>query len=155
MKTLTILFLTVLAVAVNKCSSSDTKALKEELVIEYEAKTRGSQSKVIIKNDSLVVMEEGIKQGVFYHKLSDKDWNSLVKEIQKIDKNKIKDFEAPTSRRAVDASRTAQIRVLHKEEVYESNLFDEGTPPTELKTLVDKVADLYINSKKKNQKNDD
>ncbi len=148
MKTLTIILLTVLATSINKCSSSDTKALKQDLVIEYDAKTRGSQSKVIIKNDSLIVMEQGRKEGVFYHKLSEKDWNSLIKEVQKIDKDKVKTYKAPTNKRTVDASRTAQIRVLHKEDVYESNVFDEGNPPTELKALVDKVAGLYFNSKK-------
>lgn len=150
MKTLTIILLTILATSINKCSSSETKALKQDLVIEYDAKTRGSQSKVIIKNDSLIVMEEGLKQGIFYHKLSDKDWESLIKEVQKIDRAKIKTFKAPSEKRAADAARTAQIRVLHKDDVYESNLFDEGTPPLELKTLVDKVTDLYMNSKKNN-----
>lgn len=154
MKILTIILCTFLAITANKCSSSDTKALSEELIIEYDAKTRGSQSKVIIKNDSLIVMEEGIKQGVFYYQLSDTDWNSLVKEVQKIDKSKIKTFKAPTNKRTVDASRTAQIRVLHQSDIYESNLFDEGTPPTDLKTLVDKVVELYMNSKKKEAKND-
>ena len=150
MKTLTIILLTILATSINKCSSSETKTLKQDLVIEYDAKTRGSQSKVIIKNDSLIVMEEGLKQGIFYYKLSDKDWESLIKEVQKIDRAKIKTFKAPSEKRAADAARTAQIRVLHKDDVYESNLFDEGTPPVELKTLVDKVADLYMNSKKNN-----
>ena len=148
MKALTIILLTVLATSINKCSSSDTKALKQELVIEYDAQTRGSQSKVIIKNDSLIIAEQGRKEGVFYYKLSDEDWNSLIKEVQKIDRDKIKTFKAPTNKRAVDAARTAQIRVLHKEDLYESNLFDEGNPPTELKALVNKVAGLYINSKK-------
>lgn len=149
MKALTIILLTVLATSINKCSSSDAKALKQELVIEYDAKTRGSQSKVIIKNDSLIVMEQGRNEGVFYHKLSEKDWNSLIKEVQKIDRDKIKTFKAPTNKRTVDAARIAQIRVLHKDDIYESNQFDEGAPPTELKTLVDKVAGLYMNSKKK------
>lgn len=148
MKSLAIILLTVLATAVNKCSSSDTKALKQELVIEYDASTRGSQSKVIIKNDSLIVMEEGKTQGVYYHKLSDQDWNALVKEIQKIDRNKISTYKAPTNKRASDAARTAQIRVLQKENVYESNLFDEGHPPSEIKAFVEKVTNLYINSKK-------
>lgn len=149
MKTLTLILFTVLTVIVNKCSSSDTKTLREELIIEYDAKTRGSQSKVIIKNDSLVVMEEGKQQGVFYYSLSDKEWNSLIKEIQKIDRTQIKNFKAPTNKRAVDATRTAQIRVLHNENIYESNLFDEGAPPAELKPLVDKVVGLYMNVKKK------
>lgn len=155
MKTLTIIVCTILAITVNKCSSSGVKALSEELVIEYEAKTRGSQSKVIVKNDSLVVMEEGFKQGVFYYRLSDKDWNSLIKEVQKIDRSKINTFKAPTNKRAVDASRTAQIKVLHNKDIYESALFDEGTPPTELKSLVDKIVELYRNSKQKEIKNDD
>jgi hypothetical protein len=148
MKSLAIILLTVLATAVNKCSSSDTKTLKKELVIEYDASTRGSQSKVIIKNDSLIVMEEGRTQGVYYHKLSNQDWNALVKEIQKIDRDKISTYKAPTNKRASDAARTSQIRVLHKENVYESNLFDEGHPPSEIKAFVEKVTNLYINSKK-------
>src|SRR5690554_7763273 len=90
MKTLTTILLTLVAVAINKCSSSDTKELKENLAIEYQASTRGSQSKIIIKNDSLVVMEEGRNESVSYYPLSNKDWNALVKEVQKIDKDKVK-----------------------------------------------------------------
>jgi hypothetical protein len=151
MKSLTFLFLTVLAVSINKCSSSDAKALKKDLIIEYDAQTRGSQSKVIVKNDSLVVMEEGRKQGVFYYKLSDKEWNSIVKEVQKIDKQKVKSYNAPTNNRASDKARTAQFRVIYKDEIHESNLFDEGNPPAELKVLVDKVADLYKNHNNRNK----
>lgn len=155
MKAITILLLTVLATSINKCSSSDTKALKQDLVIEYDAQTRGSQSKVIVKNDSLIVMEQGRKEGVFYYKLSEKDWNAIVTEVQKINKDKVKTYKAPTNKRAVDAARTTQVRVIYKDDVYESDLFDEGNPPKEIKAFVDKIAGLYNNSKKKENKNDD
>jgi len=150
MRTLTILLLTILATSINKCSSSDAKALKEDLVIEYDAQTRGSFSKIIIKNDSLVVMEKTLSKGevINYYPLSDKDWKLLVKEVQKIDKNKIKSFEAPTSKRAVDAARATKTRVIYKQEVYESNEFDEGAPPKEIKNLVDTIVSLYANTKK-------
>src|SRR5690606_31757669 len=116
MRTLTILLLTILATSINKCSSSDAEALKEDLVIEYDAQTRGSFSKVIIKNDSLVVIEKTLTKGeaINYYPLSDKDWKSLVKEVQKIDKNKIKSFEAPTAKRSADAARATRARVIYK-----------------------------------------
>lgn len=148
MKTLTTILLTFIAIAINKCSSSETKGLKENLAIEYQASTRGSQSKVIIKNDSLVVMEEGLNQSVNYYPLSNKDWNTLVKEVQKIDREKVKDYKAPTNKRAVDAARTTQVKVIYNGEVYESDLFDEGNPPKEIRAFVDKVAKLYLNTKK-------
>ncbi len=148
MKTLTTILLTLVAVAINKCSSSDTKELKENLAIEYQASTRGSQSKIIIKNDSLVVMEEGRNESVSYYPLSNKDWNALVKEVQKIDKDKVKTYKAPSNKRAVDAARTAQIKVVYNGEAYESDLFDEGNPPREIKAFVDKVANLYLKTQK-------
>lgn len=148
MKTLTTILLTLMAVAINKCSSSDTKELKENLAIEYQASTRGSQSKLIIKNDSLVVIEEGRKESINYYPLSNKDWNALVKEVQEIDKEKVKTYKAPSNKRAVDAARTAQIKVVYNGEVYESDLFDEGNPPREIKTFVDKVANLYLKTQK-------
>lgn len=148
MKTLTMILFTVLAVTVNKCSS-DSKELKENLVIEYEAKTRGSFSKVIIKNDSIVVMEEGRNESVNYYPLAKKDWDMLVKQIKGIDKEKIKNYKAPTSKRFTDAARAASVRVVYKNEIYQSEEFDEGTPPKELKTFVDKVASLYMKNKTK------
>lgn len=150
MKTITILLLTVFAVSINRCSSSDAKALKEDLVFEYDAQTRGSFSKVIIKNDSLVVMEKSLTKGetINYYPLTDKDWKSLVKEVQKIDRNKIKSYEAPTAKRNTDAARATKTRVIYKQEVYESNEFDEGAPPKEIKNLVDKIVSLYANAKK-------
>src|SRR5690554_990122 len=148
MKTLTTILVTCVAVAINKCSSSDTRELKENLAIEYQASTRGSQSKLIIKNDSLIVMEEGRKESVNYYPLSNKEWNALVKEVNKIDRDKVKTYKAPTNKRATDAARTTQIKVVYKGEVYESDLFDEGHPPAEIKSLVDKVADLYLKTQK-------
>lgn len=150
MRTLTILLLTILATSINKCSSSDAKTLKEDLVIEYDAQTRGSFSKVIIKNDSLVVIEKSLTKGesIKYYPLTDKDWKSLVKEVQKIDRSKIKSFEAPTAKRNTDAARATKTRVIYKQEVYESNEFDEGVPPKEMKNLVDKIVSLYANAKK-------
>lgn len=148
MKTLTMILLTVLAVTVNKCSS-DSKELKKDLIIEYEAKTRGSFSKVIIKNDSLVVMEEGRSESVNYYPLSKKDWDILVKQIQKIDKEQIKNYKAPTSKRFSDAARAASVRVIYKNEIYQSEEFDEGTPPKEIKTFVDKITSLYMKNKTK------
>lgn len=148
MKTLTTILLTLVAVAINKCSSSDNQELKENLAIEYQASTRGSQSKLIIKNDSLIVMEEGRNESVNYYQLSNKDWNALVKEVNKIDKEKVKTYKAPTNKRATDAARTTQIKVIYKGEVYESDLFDEGNPPAEIKNLVDKVAAIYLKNQK-------
>ncbi len=148
MKTLTMILLTVLAVTVNKCSS-DSKELKKDLIIEYEAKTRGSFSKVIIKNDSLVVMEEGRSESVNYYPLSKKDWDILVKQIQEIDKEQIKNYKAPTSKRFSDAARAASVRVIYKNEIYQSEEFDEGTPPKEIKTFVDKITSLYMKNKTK------
>ncbi|MFA7445043.1 MAG: hypothetical protein WCY89_03790 [Flavobacteriaceae bacterium] len=148
MKTFTMILLTVLAATVNKCSS-DSKEMKENLVIEYEAKTRGSFSKVIIKNDSLVVMEEGRNESINYYPLSNKDWDMLVKQIQKIDKKKIKDYKAPTSKRFSDAARAASVRVIYNNETYQSEEFDEGTPPKEIKTFVDTVTGLYMKNKTK------
>jgi|SRR5690606_71773 len=149
MRTLTILLLTILATSINKCSSSDTKTLKEDLVIEYDAQTRGSFSKVIIKNDSLVVIEKSLTKGesINYYPLTDKEWKSLIKEVQKIDREKIKSFEAPTAKRNTDAARATKTRVIYKQEVYESNEFDEGAPPKEIKNLVDRIVTLYANAK--------
>lgn len=149
MRTLTILLLTILATSINKCSSSDAKALKEDLVIEYDAQTRGSFSKVIIKNDSLVVIEKSLTKGesINYYPLTDKEWKSLIKEVQKIDREKIKSFEAPTAKRNTDAARATKTRVIYKQEVYESNEFDEGAPPKEIKNLVDRIVTLYANAK--------
>lgn len=141
MKTWTILLLTFLSVTVNKCDSD--KDLKENLAIEYEARSRALQSKVIIKNDSIVVMDQGTKEGVWYYPLSKSDWNNLVKKVKQIDRTKINQYHAPSDKRAVDLARTAQIKVIYKGEVYQSHLFDEGNPPKEIKDFTDKVASFY------------
>lgn len=155
MKALTILLLVVLSTSINKCSSEELKSLKRDMVIEYEAKTRGSISKLIVRKDSLIVMEEFRNEGVYYYPLASKDWDNIVKEAQKIDPEKVKSYKAPSKKRDVDAARAAQIKVIHNDKIYDSNVFDEGNPPAELKALVDKVADLYINHKRKIIKNDD
>jgi len=97
-----------------------------------------------------VMIEKSLTKGesIDYYPLTDKEWNSLVKEVQKIDREKIKSFEAPTAKRTTDAARATKARVIYKQEVYESNEFDEGAPPKEIKSLVDKIVSLYANAKK-------
>ncbi len=100
MKALTIVLLVVLSTSINKCSSEELKSLKKDMVIEYEAKTRGSISKLIVRKDSLIVMEEFRNEGVYYYPLANKDWENIVKEAQKIDPEKVRTYKAPSKKKS-------------------------------------------------------
>ncbi|AXG73621.1 hypothetical protein DVK85_05000 [Flavobacterium arcticum] len=135
-KLLPLLVITLLFAA--GCASSALKKESEYIAFEYEAMTRGAYKKVIVKQDTVITLNSrdtapittGLKKG---------DWNKLLSALQKVDLDKISELKPPSTRSHVDAALAANLKVIRKDKTYQSNGFDHGNPPAEIKVLVEEI----------------
>ncbi|MEM8522081.1 hypothetical protein [Flavobacterium sp. PL12] len=137
MKILTLLFLTLFMG--KSCDSAKAQDM-EAVVIEYTANTRGFYQKLTVKNQILTVSKDrNSEDNAVVTKIDEANWNELVTYFKKIKLETLKDLKAPTEKRFYDGAAIANLKIRHKDKDYESNSFDHGFPPKEIKKLVDKI----------------
>ncbi|CAM3949549.1 hypothetical protein [Flavobacterium weaverense] len=137
MKILTLLFLTLFMG--KSCDSAKAQDM-EAAVIEYTANTRGFYQKITIKNQMLSVSKDrNTEDNAVVTKIDDAKWNELVTYFKEVKLETLKDLKAPTEKRFYDGAAIANLKIRHKDKVYESTSFDHGFPPKEIKKLVDKI----------------
>ncbi|HEY0045845.1 MAG TPA: hypothetical protein VGB44_03950 [Flavobacterium sp.] len=113
----------------------------ETTAIEYTANTRGFFQQIIVRDQIATISRDrdGIAKPEVI-KISDADWKSLVAAFSKVDLEQIPSLKAPSEKRAFDGAAIANIRIRHKDKLYESTAFDHNNPPAEIKELVDKIV---------------
>lgn len=120
------------------CTSSELKKEGEHISFEYEASTRGNYFKTLVKQDTVINIKG--RKGVAEQKnLPKKDWNSVLKEVEKIDPAKIETMKPPSNKRFHDGAMMAVLKIIYKEKTYQTETFDHGNPPSEIKPLVDRI----------------
>lgn len=107
--------------------------------IYYEAHTRGAYKTVTIDN-AIVSVVRTLNGTPETKELATKDRNELIMLLSKVDLNNMKNLKAPSEARAYDGALHAVLKVTEKDNVYESNFFDHGNPPTEIADFVNKVV---------------
>lgn len=114
----------------------------EILFFEYEASTRGSFKKVILRKDSTFVFDQEKETKTITEK---KDWKFLNQKIAELDLKKLELFKALSEERYSDQALSAKLLVNKNNRTYESTVFDHGNPPDEIKHIVDVLA-RYLSS---------
>jgi hypothetical protein len=108
--------------------------------LEYTANTRGFYQKITIENQMVTVSKDRSGNNkVAATKISDKDWKELVGYFENIKLDNLATLKAPTEKRFYDGAAIANLKVIYKDKTYESESFDHGYPPAEIKKLVDKI----------------
>ncbi|MDI5887012.1 MULTISPECIES: hypothetical protein [Flavobacterium] len=140
MKILSLLFLTIFLG--NGCDSAKSQDI-ETAVIEYTANTRGFYQKITVKNQMLTVSKDrdGNDKAV-PTKISDADWKELVDCFKKVELDSLSKLKAPSEKRFYDGAAIANLKITFKEKAYETNSFDHGFPPKEIKKLVNTITSL-------------
>ena len=140
MKILSLLFLTIFLG--NGCDSAKAQDI-ETAIIEYTANTRGFYQKITVKNQMLTVSKDrdGNDKAV-PTKISDADWKELVDCFKKVELDSLSKLKAPTEKRFYDGAAIANLKITFKEKAYETNSFDHGFPPKEIKKLVNTITSL-------------
>jgi hypothetical protein len=137
MKLFTILLLSVL---LGKSCSSQTKNDLKTAILEYTANTRGFYQKISVKDQMLTVSKDRSgKDEPVATKISDADWKELVGYFETINLDGLSSLKAPTEKRFYDGAAIANLKVIYKDKSYETNAFDHGYPPAEIKKIVDKI----------------
>ena len=64
--------------------------------------------------------------------------------VKEIDLEGMPDLKAPSEKRFYDGAATANLKITRNDDVYESQGFDHGEPPAQLKKLVDKLMTYVV-----------
>jgi len=130
----------LLSVFLSKSCTSQTKNDLKTAVLEYTANTRGFYQKITIENQMVTISKDrsGNDKPVAT-KISEKDWKELVGYFESLNLDSLATLKAPTEKRFHDGAAIANLKVVYKDKTYETEAFDRGVPPTEIKKLVDKI----------------
>ncbi len=127
------------------CQSSKNVSSKELISkITLEKITLGSSSKLEITKDEILnssTNRDGVSDAVAGN-ITGKDWNEINKLAGKLDLSQIDQWEGPTQARFYDGAKATTIAIEANGQIYSSQSFDEGKPPTELQELYDYLESL-------------
>ena len=125
-------------------SSSIEKLSSNNEKISLSERTRGTNRIFIFSNGKL---ESTINGKNTNQELTSNDWAKILKSTDKINIENISKLESPSTKRYTDAALASVITITKNGTEYKSSAFDSGNPPTELKSLYDKIQKL-IETKK-------
>lgn len=110
--------------------------------VEYQAISRGFYYKAQIVEEAVKVQRTRNEADLERHSCKTSEWKQLKKLVAEIDPEIISELEAPSTKSHYDGAAIASITVEVNGKVYQSNSFDHGNPPKELKALVDYTLKL-------------
>jgi ABC-type oligopeptide transport system substrate-binding subunit len=145
MKKIIVIILVVLMAAamVLSCSSSKTSAKFQgkEVTFEYNAYTRGSSVNYKVTKDSVIQNEKLRGENTLYKKPTPKDdWQSLLTATEKVDLEKLETIEVTSKKHQFDGAMGATLLITVDGKEYRSPTFDHGTPPAEIKGIIDEIT---------------
>lgn len=140
MKILSLLFLTIFLG--NGCDSAKAQDI-ETAVIEYTANTRGFYQKITVKNQMVTISKDrdGNDKPV-PKKISDAEWKDLLDCFETMELDSLPQLKAPTEKRFYDGAAIANLKITFKDKAYETDSFDHGFPPKEIKKFVNTITSL-------------
>lgn len=138
------LFLTTLIVSCESTKSTQNVSKNMIEKIKIEKITRGSNSELVVTKDE--ILNSGTQLGgatdASKGATSSKDWNKINSLVSKLDLTQIDQWEGPTQARFYDGARATTIIIEANGQTYNSQSFDEGEPPAELKELYNYLESL-------------
>ena len=116
---------------------------QNEIMIEYQANSRGFHQKIIVQNQNIAVSNDrDDKVMPTATKLSNSDWKEVLTLFNEVKLENLQNLKAPTEKRMYDGAAIASFKIIINDKTYETPSFDHGFPPIEIKKLVDKLVSL-------------
>jgi heat shock protein HslJ len=137
--------LIVLFICSSECHqnhSQNSIQAQDDMMITYEASTRGFYEKTWITKDSVSFSSDRSLATITVVKCESSVWESLMALIKDINVNELPGLEAPTKMYQVDGAAMATLKIEMNNEVFETNIFDHGHPPKAISKLVNKVLSI-------------
>ena len=128
--------------AANTCSNQEMNSIES---FSYETFTRGSTTMYTVTREMVKVKSTGLNSSENSKDITSEDWNSLIEIAKKTDASKMSQLEAPTDSRASDRALHAILSLRKNDTIYQTNSFDHGIPPAEVKPLVEAILRLAEN----------
>lgn len=128
--------LILIAIFSTSCSSQE---VSDDLIVIYNASTRGSN--ILFKINSEIIEKD--ENGTMVRtKISSKKWKGIKDLINLLALEEINSYEAPSEKRFSDGALHADLSIIANTKTFNSQTFDHGNPPKELKELVEKLLSL-------------
>ena len=138
-------------------SQSETlvQSEKEELnkktkntTFTYKAYSRGYYNYIFVSKDKIKSSNNPDLKDALTQAVESEDWETLISYLDKISLENLDKFEAPSNNRFSDGAAHATLTIVVGLEAFTSTIFDEGKPPKEIESLVNKMLALATKVKK-------
>ncbi|UOB15921.1 hypothetical protein [Abyssalbus ytuae] len=139
MKFISLIFLTVITL---KGCSQEKSAQENNIVVEYEASSRGFFNQIKVTKDSIYKSNDRSEKSMRSTLCTDSQWKKITAKIEGIDIDKLETLEPPTDKRTYDAAAHATLTIKKNDSVYKTQTFDSGNPPKEIESLVKAILTL-------------
>ena len=133
-----LIWLIIGTLIMSACSQDQTKIKS----ITYSAITRGSSFTCIIDEHIIQVISSGNDTYEKSKEITNKQWSSILKDLDGIALDNLDKLEAPSDESASDRARIANLIVISGGKNYESIPFDEDKPPKVLSPLINNMLAL-------------
>lgn len=137
--------LIALIICSNECNQQHSQISNQEqddMIITYEASTRGFYEKTWITKDSISFSDDRSLEKVTVLKFEKADWDILIDLVNELNIKTLPDLEAPTKMHQVDGAAMATLTVEINKNAYQTKIFDHGHPPKAISKLVNKVLSI-------------
>lgn len=111
----------------------------DSIKIEYKAYSRGFYQTISVAHQMVFVAKNREEKPIGF-KLSDADWNSIIRAVQELELASLPRVKAPTEKRFYDGAAIANLKITKQGKTYESQSFDHGFPPLETEKIVNKMV---------------
>ena len=126
---------------------NEKMAINQSLpVLVYESMSRGYFKKITIEN-AQVAVQNAREEMATITKISSEEMKMLEEAYKAIDVKELPNLKAPTEKRFYDGAPITNLEVKISDQIYRSADFDGGTPPAEIKNLIDTILKIAENTK--------
>lgn len=121
---------------------SQNQEQEKDISFTYETITRGSRANYTLDKEEIKVVKNMGTEIKASEKMTTKEWENLIERLKDIDVPNINKLKPPSDKRTFDGAAHAILTIKVGDQVYKTNSFDHGNPPSALKPLVKAILRL-------------
>ena len=130
------------SVECNQHHSQSLNKVQKDIIITYEASTRGFYERTWVTSDSISFSTDRNLKEKITSKCKMEDWTELMGLLSEVEIESVAQLEAPTKMHQFDGAPMATLSIQKGNEIYKTNVFDHGHPPKAISKLVNKVLSV-------------